>query len=247
MSENVAEQAPSNREIIEWSYAPPPTVYDSVRDSSLVRWGREVLHSFIRRFIRSYNRLSVAGADNVADNWPCIITPNHSSHLDTLAVFSALPKNCVNRVCVLAAKGYFFKNGTMALGARLVANVIPIDRVQTEKRGLLICLSKLREGRSVLMFPEGTRDTAGGGDFKEGAVTISRLSKIPIIPTYIHGTGESLPKSHRWPKRIPIRVSFGQPVRYWETPFEEVPSLDAACDLKQRVEKLKKAVDQEVP
>jgi 1-acyl-sn-glycerol-3-phosphate acyltransferase len=242
---NISDQATGTSDgktIIEWNYAPPPTVYDTVRDSGLVRWGRSVVHAVVRVFIRSYNGLAVSGAPGVMENWPCIITPNHSSHLDTLAVFAALPKDCVNRTCVLAAKDYFFKNGAIALGARLVANVVPIDRINTEKRGLLICLSKLKEKRSVLMFPEGTRDTAGGGQFKEGAVTISRLASVPIIPAFIHGTAESLPKSRRWPRRIPITVTFGLPVRYWEAPFDNLPAIEAAADLKMRVESIKKGV-----
>ncbi len=158
--------------------------------------------------------------------------------MDTLAVFAALPK-CVNRTCVLAAKDYFFKNGAVALGARLVANVIPIDRVQTEKRGLLICLAKLREGKSILMFPEGTRDTAGGGTFKEGAVTISRLARVPIVPAFIRGTAESLPKGRRWPKKVKISLGFGAPVRYWEDPFQAMTASEGAADLKERVGELK--------
>jgi 1-acyl-sn-glycerol-3-phosphate acyltransferase len=225
---------------VEWSYPPPPTPYDTVRDSLITKGARKSSHFFMRNWLRVYNRLEIAGARNVIENWPCIIAPNHSSHLDTIAVFASLPISYVNRICVLAAKDYFFKNSFVSMGARLMANVIPVDRSGIEMRGLFICLSKLREGKSVLIFPEGTRGTGSAvGIFKEGAIALSRKSGIPIIPVCITGSRESLPKNSLFPRPRKIVVMFGVPVRYWDAPLAPPDNRQAAADLKERVLALK--------
>ena len=202
---------------LDWEYAPPPTVYDLIRDSILLRVTRLVVHIIIRLIMRSYNRLQVTGRENVLSNWPCIITPNHTSHLDSSAVFSSLPLSCINNIYSLAAKDYFFKNAAITFVARLIANAIPIDRTRTETRGLRLCLSKQRLGKSILMFPEGTRKSDGKmGGFEKGAVILSKESRMPIIPAFIKGTNDSLPKGKVFPRGNKCAVIFGDPVSYWE-------------------------------
>jgi long-chain acyl-CoA synthetase len=227
----------------EWQYPLPPTPYDTVRDSWLMKSTRLMAHGVMRNILRTYNNLEVIGAENVLFNWPCIITPNHSSHLDTIAVFAALPVTYVNRVCVLAAKDYFFKNSLISFGARLTANVIPIDRLSTEQRALFICLAKQREGKSILIFPEGTRAIDNHiGKFKEGSILLSRKTLSAIIPTFIRGTYESMPKSRRFPRPKKITIIFGEAVHYWDKQYLNLDNRQAALDLEQRVKTLTRKV-----
>jgi 1-acyl-sn-glycerol-3-phosphate acyltransferase len=224
----------------EWDYAPPPTPYDLVRDSPVTRGGRYMLHAALHPFIRRYNKLTVINRETLIDNWPCIITPNHSSHMDTMAIFAALPLRYVNRMFAAAAKDYFFRNGMVSFWSRLIANVIPLDRIGTEKAGLQISLTKLKDKRSIIIFPEGTRTVTGEiGSFKAGAIMLSRRAKVPIIPVYIRGTLQSMPKSTKFPRPAKIEVVFGEPLRYWEAPLDVLENADAALDLEQRVKRLK--------
>ena len=224
---------------LEWEYAPPPTPYDLIRDSIIIRLTRLCTHFFIRLFLRYYNNLRVFGRENVDNNWPCIITPNHSSHLDTSTVFAALPMSHINNIFTLAAKDYFFNNPAVTFIARLIANAIPIDRTGTEMRGLRLCLSKQRLGKTILMFPEGTRTTDKKiGRFNKGAIILSQKSRMPIIPAFIKGTSESLPKGKIFPKRHKCTVIFGDPVSYWDGIWAGQEDVAIVEDLENRVKSL---------
>jgi 1-acyl-sn-glycerol-3-phosphate acyltransferase len=224
----------------EWEYAPPPTPYDLVRDSPLSKAGRLVVQFVLRRLIQSYNGLKIVNRENVLRNAPCIIAPNHSSHLDSLAIIACLPTSSTNRTFALAAKNYFFRNSFISFWARLAVNVIPIDRTGIEKRGLLLALQKLKLGNSLLVFPEGTRSTSFEmGEFKPGVIVLSRLSQKPIIPTLIQGTAQSLSKGKKLPRRVRINVTFGDSVKYWDSPLSSLTDTEAAQDLARRVRSIK--------
>ena len=230
--------------MLEWEYAPPPTVYDLVRDSIPLRVARILVHLVLRQLIKRYNGLTATGVENVLHNMPCIITAKHSSHLDTVAIFTSLPLRQVNNTCPLAAKDYFFDNAFLAFWARLVGNCIPIDRTGSDKRGLLLCASKQREGRNIIIFPEGTRrSTYEVGKFKKGAVMLSREVRTPVIPTYIRGTLESLPKSGLFPRRKRITVVFGKPVNYWQGDLAELDHQAAAEHLQNLVVSLQQELE----
>ena len=232
----------------EWDYAPPPTPYDLVRDSIVTKSARIVLHSVLHPFIHSYNKLTVINRETVLNHWPCIITPNHSSHMDTMAVFSSMPLKLVNRVFAVAAMDYFYRNGFIALGARLIANVIPLDRTGVEKEGLRLSLFKLKEGRSILIFPEGTRSATGDmGQFKKGAIILSREAQLPIVPAYIKGTLKSMPKSTNFPRPVKIAVVYGEPLRYWEPPLDLLDNQEATRHLEQCVKTLKQRLEEVYP
>lgn len=231
----------SDTEYIEWEYALPPTPYDLIRDSYLLKTGRLIIIWLTRLSLRCYNRLKIIGKDNILSNWPCIITPNHSSHLDAPVVFASLPFSYINGTFTLAAKDYFFNRAIITLGARLMSNAIPIDRTGSESRGLRLCLSKQREGKSILMFPEGTRSKDGEiWQFHKGAVILSRKSRIAIIPAYIEGTYKSLPRSRIFPKPQSIFLVYGEPVCYWDGTLARLTEDEAVDDLKMRVQFLRK-------
>jgi 1-acyl-sn-glycerol-3-phosphate acyltransferase len=239
---NDAEQ--TEEEALDWQYEAPPTIYDLVHDNMMLRGMRPPVHLIYRATMRWYHRLSVVGRGNFLDNRPCIITPNHSSHLDALAVFASLPISQVNSVCAVSAKDYFFCHPVAGWLARLVANCIPVDREGDEDtmRGVRLCARRLKKGKSLIIFPEGTRSLTGEiGRFKPGASTLGRGLRIPIIPTYVDGAMESLGKNRVIPKPYKIRVVFGEKVCFWEGDFAGLPHDEAAKYLEDRVRSLKKA------
>jgi 1-acyl-sn-glycerol-3-phosphate acyltransferase len=139
----------------------------------------------------------------------------------------------------LAAKDYFFNNAAVTFIARLIANVIPLDRTGTEMRGLLLCFSKQRLGKSILIFPEGTRGPGNKmGKFSKGAIILSKKSRIPVIPAFIKGTSDSLPKGRIFPRRYECAVIFGDPVTYSEDVWSDLEDTTIIEDLENRVRSL---------
>ena len=239
MSDRPAQ--PDDHDDWQWEYPPPPTIYDLVRDSFLMRTARLAVHLCYRTSMRRWHRLRVTGVRHVLDNWPCLITPNHASHLDTLAVFASHPIHQINHTCSAAAKDYFFKNRFTSLVGRLFANVLPLDRRKGKGRqGMQLCARKLRGGFSIIFFPEGTRSGTGEiGSFKSGAAMLGRELKVPIIPACIRGTIESLPKWRKLPTGEHVSITYGEPVRFWEGEPADLDHKAAAGYLEARVRELK--------
>jgi len=78
-----------------------------------------------------------------------------------------------------------------------MADYIPVDRGNEESKLIMMekCLSCLRNGTSIMIFPEGTRSRDGEiGFFKRGAFQLALQAGVPILPIVIDGTGGILPK-----------------------------------------------------
>jgi 1-acyl-sn-glycerol-3-phosphate acyltransferase len=79
-----------------------------------------------------------------------------------------------------------------------VAGYIEVDRQHHEKalKSLDIAASKIRDGKSVMTFPEGTRSAEGSiRPFKQGIFYLAMQSGVPIVPISIIGSGDIMPKN----------------------------------------------------
>ena len=94
---------------------------------------------------------------------------NHTSHLDTIVIWSALPKELRTKTRPVAAKDYW-QSGIRKRIAVDELNVVLVDRKRTENSDPMDPMRQaLREGSSLIIFPEGTRTPqALPGPFKSG-------------------------------------------------------------------------------
>ena len=70
----------------------------------------------------------------------------------------------------------------------------------------------LKAGRTVVIYPEGTRSTNGNiGEFRSGALRLARECGVPIVPVALTGTAAVLPKGGRW-SPAPMQVRIGEPI-----------------------------------
>jgi 1-acyl-sn-glycerol-3-phosphate acyltransferase len=79
----------------------------------------------------------------------------------------------------------------------------------------------IRDGGSLLVFPEGTRSRDGRvARLRTGAAILAAEHHLPIVPIYVSGTGEAMPRGHRWMvfkagrpgPRHPLEIRFGKPI-----------------------------------
>jgi 1-acyl-sn-glycerol-3-phosphate acyltransferase len=74
--------------------------------------------------------------------------------------------------------------------------------------------SKLLDGKSIIIFPEGTRSSDGQiASFKKGAFVLSNQTSKPLIPCLISGTGKTLPKNKFWITNTKIKLHILPEVR----------------------------------
>ncbi len=136
-------------------------------------------------------RVEVIGRENVRTDRPHIFMANHQSDFDILIVLAHIPGQFR-----WIAKKELFK---IPLFGRAMRNAgyIEIDRQNHEQalQSLREAAAKIREGKSVVTFPEGTRSKDGTvKSFKQGMFHLAIESGVPIVPITIIGAGEIMPK-----------------------------------------------------
>ena len=201
----------------------------------------------LKAFYRLYFRLR-PGLDSLPEG-SFIIAANHSSHLDTGAVISALSQIVggaqAQKLRVLGARDYFFDSALKGWIFSTLLNVVPIEREETSLAGLRTARTLLERGDPVLIFPEGTRSRTGElQDFKAGLGLMAWELKVPIVPTYISGAYRALPAGRFLPRPHRLNVTFGSPINMAEYSAEDPdgPQLDLyhqiAEDVRSRIQEM---------
>jgi 1-acyl-sn-glycerol-3-phosphate acyltransferase len=173
-----------------------------------------ILRGGLTPLVRRETTLHVDGLD-VFDglNGPVIVVANHSSHLDTALLLTTLPAEWQRRVAVGAAADYFFDAWWRAVGSALVFATFPIERSGV---GLSDTPAKLlRDGWSLVIFPEGTRSPDGWTRrFRLGAAHLAVEHNVAVLPVAISGSFAAMPRGRGWPKpgRPEVHVRYGRPI-----------------------------------
>jgi 1-acyl-sn-glycerol-3-phosphate acyltransferase len=154
-------------------------------------------------------RVNVIGRENVLINRPQIFMANHQSDFDILIVLAHIPGQF--RWIV---KKELFKIPIFGKAMKS-AGYIEIDRQNHERamKSLEEAAQKIREGKSVMTFPEGTRSKDGTiKPFKQGMFHLAIHAGVPIVPISIIGAHEILPKRSLKIKPGKVTMIIGRPV-----------------------------------
>lgn len=142
---------------------------------------------------------------------PVIFVANHQSHFDAPVVLAALGRRIRRRLVVAAAADYFYRSKTVGGLASLALSTVPFMREGGSSRTSLDLLKRLAgEGWSVLLFPSGTR-----GDqalFKPGFAFVAVDARTSVVPLYLHGLQDTLPKGSKLPLPSGVIVAVGSAV-----------------------------------
>ena len=181
-------------------------------------WYARTFRSAIRKLYRSRFSFQCFGLENIPEGKPYIITPNHTSHLDTLTVITALGQES-HRLWTLAARDYWFGNRFQGWFAYNCLNALPIERdgnFTQFLQDLRMANEVMEQNNGLLIFPEGTRSIDGKlQPFKPGILSLLIYGQqVPIIPAHIKGTFEALPKGQNLPKKHPVQIVFGKPLLF---------------------------------
>jgi long-chain acyl-CoA synthetase len=196
-----------------WPMGSKPALLLNVQDQPFTVATRKSMVVFARMMMQIYNEFTVEGADRLALDPPFIVCANHTSHLDTFALLASFPANLVRYVHPVAAQDTFFTDRLSASLSANVLNAIPFDRYGDFEKSLTECEQVLRKGEILIVFPEGTRSMDGKmGKFKSGAARLAVDTGSPIVPAYIKGTYDALPKGKKLPASQRISVKFGTPI-----------------------------------
>lgn len=142
---------------------------------------------------------------------------NHTSHMDTLALWCALPANLRASTRPVAAADYWAGGGFKTYLATHGFNALFIQR-QREEGGpdpLAPLQAALDNGQSLIIFPEGTRRAqALPSPFKSGLYHLAtRCPQAQLVPVYMDNLYRSLPKGALLPVPLVCTVRFGAPLQ----------------------------------
>lgn len=141
---------------------------------------------------------------------------NHSSNFDFPAIWSALPSEQRRSTRPIAALDYWGQGGIRGFFASTIFNAILIDRQRTnpDEDPLKDSKEALRVGRSLIIFPEGTRSLDGTiKPFKSGLYRLALDSPhVTFIPVYLENLNRILPKGEFLVVPLLSRVIFGEPL-----------------------------------
>jgi 1-acyl-sn-glycerol-3-phosphate acyltransferase len=142
---------------------------------------------------------------------------NHSSHMDTIVLWAALPGALRANTRPVAAKDYWGTGGIRQQIAQNELNVVMIDRSRAAPGAdpLEPLLDALEHGFSLIIFPEGTRTPrALPGAFKAGLFHLAmKFPQVEMIPVYLDNLHRSMPKGALLPVPIICTVRFGAPLK----------------------------------
>ena len=154
-------------------------------------------------------KVKVIGPENILFGKPQIFMANHQSDFDILIALAHIPV----QFRWIAKKELF---AIPIFGAAMrSAGYIEIDRSNREKaiRSIDEAALRIRSGKSVMTFPEGTRSRDGHiKAFKQGAFHLAIQSGVPIIPVTIIGSGRIMPKRSLRIKPGQIKMIIGKPI-----------------------------------
>ena len=138
---------------------------------------------------------------------------NHTSHMDTIVLWAALPSALRANTRPVAARDYWDRPGIRGTIAKEELNVVMIDRsrVDPEADPLEPLRDALEHGFSLIIFPEGTRSAQSlPGQFKAGLYHLAGdFPSVELIPVYIENLHRSMPKGALLPVPIICTVRFG--------------------------------------
>lgn len=137
---------------------------------------------------------------------------NHSSHLDAIVLWAALPADLRRRTRPVAARDYW-SGGLRGVVARRGFNAVLIERQRGQADGdpLEPLYDALAAGDSLIIFPEGTRnDAALPAPFKSGLFHLAqRFPAVELVAVYLDTARRSLPKGSLLPVPLICTVRFG--------------------------------------
>lgn len=201
-------------------------------DTFLQRLWFAFARDFCWVFCRIFLRFKVYGRENVPRNGAVLLVCNHQSFLDPVLCGSPL-----RRHMYFLARDSLFKNKFMDKLLRSI-NTIPVRRGEADLTAMRTVISKLKQGRSVCIFPEATRSSDGKiSDFKAGFGLLCRRANAALVPVVIDGAFECWPRDRKiftpWSR---VTVSYGQCIGLEE--LKSINEKDLAAEITDRIRQM---------
>lgn len=192
---------------------------------------RIFIYSFcLRYFLKLIIGVKFADASFLRQEKQFILIANHNSHLDTLSLLAALPSSSLHLVKPVAAKDHFGKTKMQERLSNFFINTLLIERKITRDNlhnGPLEKMNQaIKDGFSLIIFPEGTRGTPEVQQPMKPGVAHVLLDNpgLKYVPVYLQGMGKAMPRGDNLIIPHCSSLDFGSPKSIQSTDIKEILS-----------------------
>lgn len=183
----------------------------------------------LKLFFRVYNSLRIYGRIQIPARGPYILAPNHQSYVDAPVVLSGLTCRQIKTCYFFATEQHVRSKFRRALADK--NNTIIMEQAHL-KESIQKLAQVLKEGKNIVIFPEGSRTHDGDlGDFKLSFAILSKELNIPIIPVCIRGAYDALPRHRKYLYPRHIEVHYLPPI----IPTSDITYQQLADKVKQAI------------
>ena len=170
---------------------------------------------FLTSLARFMSGASVRWIDCQPDTCQRIYFANHTSHLDMILIWSALPYDVRRLTRPVAAKDYWDKDRVRRYMARMY-NALLVDRkeIKVHQSPVDMMLREIGTTHSLILFPEGGRSTGEAvGEFKSGLYYLAKKRPdLELVPVHIDNMNRVLPRGEFLPVPLLSCITFGPPM-----------------------------------
>jgi 1-acyl-sn-glycerol-3-phosphate acyltransferase len=165
-------------------------------------------HNIVRVVYDGFFRGDIEGEENLPPRGPFLLAANHQSHLDPPFVGAPVP----HEIAFFARKT-LWKPGIAAWWLDAI-EAIPVDRDGgSDVRAMKRVFGAFKEGRVVILFPEGTRSPDGNlQPPKPGIGMLACRAGVPVIPARIFGSFEAFGRGGRLRLGTPVSIVYAKPM-----------------------------------
>ncbi len=182
----------------KWPKAPDKVSYP------LVSWAFKVV-TFL-----AGTRLTITGMERIPTDTPVLYIGNHRSFFDTVFTYSHI----IRPTAYLAKKETRKVPGMSIWMALMHCQFLDREDVRQGLQCILNCIDLVKEGYSITIFPEGTRNHDEGTmlPFHEGSFKVATKTGIPIVPMAITGSGNVFEDHLPFIRRTEVKLEYLDPI-----------------------------------
>ena len=168
------------------------------------------VYAFGRGLMRLLFRVRVEGRENLPNDRPWVLTPNHVSYLDAFVLANALNWKQLRKTYWAGWNEIVAANRFMRFLSRL-GRILPVEPTRAARTGLALGAIVLQEGKNLVWFPEGGLSRTGELQaFKPGIGMLLEHFPTAVVPVSIQGSRDALPPDRNFPCFRPVRIIIGQ-------------------------------------
>jgi 1-acyl-sn-glycerol-3-phosphate acyltransferase len=200
--------------------------------------------AFCRFFCRwacvLYFKTRAFGQRHIPDEGGALLVANHQSFMDPVLVCIAL-----QRECQFMARDSLFRNKAFRWLIESL-HAFPVRRGAADVGAIKETLRRLKQGKIVVMFPEGTRTPDGRiGSILPGLDAVARKANVPIVPVLIDGVYQAWPRNRAVPNPGDVVIEYDRPI----TPEDYGPLTSAQLTalIRERLLKMQQRWHGRVP